>query len=237
MDVGGEEVVDLGVEADVVADVDQEGVLGAYAAGKLDGIIHQLVGVMGFGEAEGIDHEPFGIFQKGVFGFLDGLHVGNVGQFADAITQDGEFAVQHFDGQNVQIPDLQGLMSVYLLELDGGYARVSVLRKTVGQHLQHPFLSYRVGIDVDLTKLTIRSDIIHATYMVVMAVGYQDTVDPAKGVGKDLLTEIRTAVDEQARLFRLYQHGTASPFVLRIGALAYLTLAADDRHATRCPGS
>ena len=224
----------MGVEADVVADVDQEGVFGAYAAGKLDGIIYQLVGVMGFGEAEGIDHEPFGIFQKGVFGFLDGLHVGDIGQFADAITEDGEFAVQHFDGQNVQVTDLQGLMGIYLMELDGGYAGVSVFRKTVGQHLQHPFLSYRVGIDVDLTKLTVGADIIHAAHMVVMAVGDQDAVNLTERLGQDLGPEVGSAVDQHACLFGFHQYRTACPLIPGVLTPAHLALAPDYRYPTRC---
>ena len=189
-----------------MADVDQEGMLGAYAAGKLDSIIHQLVGVMGFSEAEGIDHEPFGTFQIGVFGFLDGLHVGDIGQFANAITQDGEFTVQHFDGEDVEISDLQGFMGIYLMESNGRHSGVSVFRKTVGQHLQHPFLGYRVGIDIDLTKLTKRADIIHAAHMVVVAVGDQDAVNLTKRLGQDLGPEIRSAVDQHACLFGLNQY-------------------------------
>ena len=221
----------------IMTDMDQQIVLCPYPTGKGYRVVDQLMGVMGLGEAKGIHHQQFGSFHICIFLLGNRLHVGNIGQGTDTITQDGQFAVHHLNRHDVQVADTEGFMFVDLMQSDGRHSRITVLCKTVRQHLEHTLSGNRISIDIDLAKLTIRTDIIHATYMVVMAVGYQDTVDPAKGFGKDLLTEIRTAVDEQARLFRLYQHGTASPFVLRIGALAYLTLAADDRHATRCPGS
>ena len=103
--------------------------------------------------------------------------------------------MHHFDGHDVQIADGQRLMGVDLIQPDGWHAGITVLCKTVRQHLKHPFPGNGIGIDVDLTKLTIRTDIIHTAHMVIMAVGDQDAVDPTKRFGKDLLTEIRTAVD------------------------------------------
>ena len=135
LDVGGEGTVDLFVEADVVTHVDEEGLTGTDTAGEGDGIIHQLVGVMGFDEAEGIDHEQFGTLQIRILGLLDGFHVCDIGEFSDAIAQDGQFTVHHLDGEDVQVTALQGFVGMDLMESDGGYARVSVFREAVGQHL------------------------------------------------------------------------------------------------------
>ena len=233
LDVGGEVAVDLFVEADVVTHVNEKGARGTDAAGEGDGIIHQLVGVMGFVETEGIDHEKFGTLEIGIFGLLDGFHVCDIGQFSDAIAEDGQFAVHHLDGEDVQVTDLQGFVGVDLMESDGGNARVSVFCEAVGQHLQHALAGDGIGIDIDLTKLTVGADIVHASHMVVMTVGDEDTIDLPEGLWQDLLTEVRSTVDEQTGLFGLHQHRAAGPLVSWILTFAHLTLAPDHRYATR----
>ena len=103
--------------------------------------------------------------------------------------------MHHFDGHDVQIPDGQGLMGMNLMQSDGWYTRISVFCKTVGQHLQHTLFGDRIGIDVDLTKLTIRPDIIHASHVVIMGVRDQDPIDLPERLWQDLLTEIGATVD------------------------------------------
>ena len=142
--------------------------------------------------------------------------------------------MHHFDGHDVEISDGQGLMGMDLVESDGRYTRITIFRKTIGQHLQHPLFGNGIGIDVDLTKLTIRPDIIHPSHMVVMAMGNQDPIDLPERLWQDLLTEIRATVDQQARLISLHQHRTTRALIPWILTLTHLALAPNHWYPTRC---
>ena len=112
-----------------------------------------------------------------------------------------------------------------------------MLGKTVGQHLQHSFTGYRVSIDIHLTELTIGTDIVHASHVVVMGMGNQDAVNLAEGLRHDLLTEIRATVNEQARRWRFKKHRTTQSLVVRVGTATGIALTPDSRYATRCSRS
>ena len=119
------------------------------------------------------------------------------------------------------------------MQADGRYTRITVLRKTIRQHLQHPLTRNGIGIDVHLTKLTIRTDIIHTTHMVVMGMCNKDAVDSTERLWQDLLTKIRTTVDENSRGLRLHQSRATGTLITRILTPAHLTLASDHGYATR----
>lgn len=125
-------------------------------------------------------------------------------------------------------------MRMNLVELYGGDARIAVLGKTIRQHLQHRLTGLRVGIDVDLTKLTVRTDIIHTPHVVVMGMGDEDTVDATERKRHDLLAEVWTAVNEQTRGFRLDQRRTAQSLVVRVRTRTGVTPAPDGWYATGC---
>ena len=67
-----------------------------------------------------------------------------------------------------------------------------------------------------------------------MGVGDENTIDLPERLWQDLLTEIRSAINEQTRLCSLYQYRTACTFVLGVCTLTDLTLATDHWHTTRC---
>ena len=142
--------------------------------------------------------------------------------------------VHHLDGHDVEVAYLKGLVLVDFVQLDGWDAGIAVLCKAVGQHLEHALAGYWVGIDVDFAKLTVGSDIVHTTHVVVMGVRDEDAVDATEGLRHDLLAEVGPAVDEQSCLLRLQQCRTAQALVVGIGAGARPTATAYRRHATRC---
>ena len=225
------------MESDVMTHVDEQGATSPYPTGKGDGIVDELMGVMGLHEAQGIDHQDLRAFKIWQFALVDGLHIGDIGERPHAIAQDGQFAVHHLEGHDLEVANLQGHMGQDLMQADGRDTRIAVLRKTVGQHLEHRCLGMRVGIDIDLAELTVRADVVHASHVVVVAVSDQDTVDLTEGLREDLLSEVGTTVDENAGGLRLYQGGATGTFVARILAPAYLALATDHGNTAGGAGS
>lgn len=225
--------IHLPMQAYIVTGMNQIGLSGPYPLGETDGIVDKLMGVVGLVEAQGIHHEQLRPRQIRHLALVDGLHIGNISQSPDAETQDRQLTMHHLEGHDLQIADMERLMRIYLMEPDGRDTRITVFYKTVGQHLQHRFLGQRVSINVDFPELAIGSDVVHTSHVIVMAMGDQYTVDLPEGLWKDLLPEVGATVDEQARGIRLDKSRATGTLVVRVWTLAHLTLAADDRHATR----
>ena len=111
--------------------------------------------------------------------------------------------VHHLDGHDVEIANTEIFVLVDFVQLYGRNTGIAVLGEAVRQHLQHTLTGYRVGIDIDFSKLAVRTDIVHTTHVVVMSVGDEDAVDATEGLWHDLLAEVGPAVDEQSCTFRL----------------------------------
>ena len=225
------------MQTNIVTHVDEQSLGGSYPFGKGNGIIHQLMGMMRLGETEGVDYQQLRAFQIRQLRIIDGLHICDIGQRTYAKAKDGQLAVHHLNGHDVKVADVQRMMRYDLMQSDGRHTWITVLGKAVRQHLQHRLLRLGIGIDVHLTKLAVRTDVIHTSHMVVVGMSDQDAVNLAEGLRQYLLTEIRTTVDEQTSGVCLHQSRTAQTLVTRVLALADLTLATDDWYATRCSRS
>ena len=114
----------------------------------------------------------------------------------DAIAEDGQVVVHNLEGRDAEVANLEGLMGMNLMQLDGGHARIAVLGKAVGQHLQHALAGYGVGIDVNFAKLTVGAHVVESAHVVVVGMGDEYAVDTAKWLRHDLLAEVGPAVDE-----------------------------------------
>ena len=53
------------MESDVMTHVDEQGATSPYPTGKGDGIVDELMGVMGLHEAQGIDHQDLRALRYG----------------------------------------------------------------------------------------------------------------------------------------------------------------------------
>lgn len=73
--------------------------------------------------------------------------------------------------------------------------------------------------------------------MVVVGMGDEQSVNLTEFLAEHLLTEIRTAVNDDACLFRLHHCRAAQTSVMRVVARADLATAANSRHTNRCSGS
>ena len=124
-----------------------------------------------------------------------------VSSLADAIAEDGQIVVHDLDGHDVEIANKQRLVLMNLVKLDGRNARIAVLGKAVRQHLQHRLLCLGISIDVYLSKLTVRPYVVHPSHVVVVSMSDENAVNLPEGLRHNLLTEVWTAVDKQARAF------------------------------------
>ena len=145
--------------------------------------------------------------------------------------------VHYFNGHDIEVAYAEGFVLVDFVQLDGRDARIAVLGKTIWQHLQHTLASQRICINIDFAELTVGSDVIHAAHVVVVGVGDKDAVYLSEGLRHNLLSEVRSAVYEQARGLRFDECRTAQPLVVWVRAGTSMTLAADGWHATRCSRS
>ena len=77
------------MQSDIVTGMDQISLLRPHPPSKGDGIIHQLMGMVGFVESQCIHHQQLRPLQISHLAFVHRLHVRDIGQFTDAIAQNG----------------------------------------------------------------------------------------------------------------------------------------------------
>lgn len=221
------------MSTNIVTAMDEPRLTGTDTLGKADGISKCLVGVMGL-LAQGIDHQGVAPHDIRNLFLRNGLHIGNVSQRTDAIAQNGQVVMHHLERHDVKIANRERVMGMNLMQLYSGYTRIAVFGKAIGQHLQHAFTGNGIGIDVDFAKLTVRPDVVHAAYVVVVGVGDEYGVDFAEGLRQHLLAEVGSAVDKYARGGGFHQCRTARALVVRVGALADGALASQNGNAAGC---
>ena len=81
-----------------------------------------------------------------------------------------------------------------------------------------------VTIDIDITKHAEASQIIYASYVIIMDMSNQHTIYLAERHTQELLTDIRSRIYQDSSFLRFYQRCTAQAIVARILAAAYLTI-------------
>lgn len=221
------------MQAYIVANMGQKRAMRPHSTGKSYSIVDKLMGMMRLVEAQCIDHQRFHSIEQGLILGIDGLHIGNIGKAPKAIAQNGKLPVHHLKRNDADIANLKGVAGFDFVQSDSRHARIAMLGKAVGKHLQHRLAGQAIGIYIDFAELAVRANIVHATHVVVVGVGNENAVDAAERLRKNLLTKVGAAVNEQSRLLSFHQYGAAQAFVLRVAALADTALAAYHRHTTR----
>lgn len=168
--------------------------------------------MVGFFLPEGIDYEGIYVVQVGHLALADSLHVGDIDEGGDALRENrrvlcgvmlkakaeyGQLAMHHLNGRDDDVAYLERLMGVYLVQVYGRHARVTVFGEAVRQHLKQSLLGQGVGIDVDFAKLAVRPEVVHSAHVVIMGMGNEYAVYLAEGLFHDLLAEVGSAVYEQ----------------------------------------
>ena len=82
-------------QSDVVAHVGEEHLLGACLACKLEGLVHEHVGMVRLGEAKGIYHQIVNVLQIVDFSLRYGLHICYVGEPAYLVAQYRQLSLIH----------------------------------------------------------------------------------------------------------------------------------------------
>ena len=58
---------------------------------------------------------------------MDGFHVRDICQGTNAESKDGKVVVHHFERHDLQVANLEGMVFLDLVQLDGRHARIAVL--------------------------------------------------------------------------------------------------------------
>ena len=93
-----ETAVGVVVGADVVGDVYEVCLPGPYALCHVHGIADEVVAVVFFLKAQGVDDKGVGAFEYGPRCIGEAFHVGDVCEVPYAVSHDGEFAVHDGEG-------------------------------------------------------------------------------------------------------------------------------------------
>lgn len=213
------------MKSNVMVDMDEIGAPCPYPASEAHGVVHELMGMMGLAEPQGIDHQGVGPFQIGQFRVGDGLHVGNVGQRTDTVAQDGKLAMHHLERHDIEVTYLKTLMGSDVVQMDGGDAGVLVNGETIGNALMERAATDVVSVDIDVAETAIGAQVVHPSDMVVVGMGDEHSVNLPERLLQKLLAEVGTAVDKQPGTVGLHQCGTSQPAVMRVPASTYFTFA------------
>ena len=99
----------------IVTGMDEKGTRSSYPAGKGNGIIDKLVGMVRFVETKRIDNEDLNIVKLVHLSLVDGLHISNIGQSTNAIGCDRQFAMHHLEWHHLKITKSEQLVRLYLM--------------------------------------------------------------------------------------------------------------------------
>lgn len=78
LDVGWKHAVDLCMQAYFMTGMDEVCLVGTYPLRKGDGIVQQLMGMMGLPLSQGVDHQHFSTSSIRHLYIVNGLHVGDI---------------------------------------------------------------------------------------------------------------------------------------------------------------
>ena len=232
--MGRQPIFDSGMEAHSVADVRQIGTFRLYGFDEIQCFGQVEMRVVRF-FAQGIHDQYFQVFQLLDFRSGDGLHVGQVREIPDAVTENLQVAVHDIDRDNF-LPGYRKWKVV--LHFDRLYRRragIAILGfkyvvKTALEVVKHA--SVRKNRHLALTEIE-RPDVIDPGGMVCMFVGEQQCIDAAAAAGQHLLAEIRAAVYHDGKIIGMDPNRYTKPGVARVCTVANRVVGADDRNALR----
>ncbi len=251
------------VESDVVAHVGEIDSLCVDFLREVYRLINHQMRVVLRLEAQGVDHKSVNALKERQFAVVDSLHVGDVGEIADAESADRQRAVIDRKYLNINISDGDNVVVIVCAGSDGWYARVFVFRKEIGQGAVHGIDNPFVAVDWNVAEDTERTEVVYAAAVVVVDVGNEDGINFAAdgfrcNLGKvlgvveialdveltletdvtemaqHLLAEVGTAVDEYASGVAFHHGSRTETTVFRVAAGAYGTGTTDNRNTARC---
>lgn len=161
--------------------VDEVGVLGAHALGKVDGLLQRLVRGVG-SIAQGVGHERAHALKFVPFGVGHTAHVGDVGQRTNAVAHDGQLPMQHTNGRDLHAAYGKGLQTLQWAHCELGSSWVGLLSKTIVHVLQDGRSYAGLTVDIDGLKDGEGAQIVQTAYMVEVLVCEQHRINEREGI-------------------------------------------------------
>lgn len=148
--------------------------------------------------AKSIYDEIVNTFQIVELFFWDCLHVCDKSEVANTKTDNWQFPVHHAYRNNLDAINVDGNMRLHLYQVDGRDARIAlVLRREAIWYALHKMIGTKLfGIDIDVAKNTVGTKIVKSSYVVVMLMSDEDSVEFLEVYRQHLFAEIRSAVNK-----------------------------------------
>ena len=233
----GKPRIGLVVQSDTMRGVREISLAGTHPAGKVDSVVHQHVAVVRWLPSQGVDHQYLHALEVSHLFGLDGLHIGDVGQFAKTIGHDGKTAMHHRKRYDLYAAQRQWLVGRNGLQTEQRHTGIEMLGETIGHDTAQIAGRRTIGIDGDIAKDGEGAKIVYAPDMVVMGVGKEYGRKRTEGQRHELLTDVGAAVYEDAGVALLHQGGSTETLVVGIGTAAHTAGTAQGGHTARGAGS
>lgn len=148
--------------------------------------------------AKSIYDEIINAFQIVELFFWDCLHVCDKGEVANAEADNWQFSVHHAYRNNLDAINVDGNMRLHLYQVDGRNARIAlVLRREAIWDAFHEMIGTELfGIDIDVAKDAVGTEIVKSSNMVIMLMSDEDSVELLEVNLQHLFAEIRAAVNK-----------------------------------------
>jgi len=221
---------------DVVTDVSEEGPAGTDDAGDFDALVDGEVGGMGT-KTQAIEDEDFERAEEVERGVGDGGAVGEIGEVADTIAQDGIAAMHERDGEDGSAEELEGGGDFMEMETRNAGDAIGGF-EDVGEGAAEGGGGDGLGPGVDgALNVGVDADVVKPVDVVGMSVSEENGVKRLDGMVEHLLTEVDGGVDDNVAVGPGEENGGTETTVARVGGVTNGTIAGDLGDAMRGSGA
>ena len=106
----------------------------------------------------------------------DGFHIRDISEAAKAETKDRELVVHHLNRLYLNVAYPEYVMLIYCVYVQLWDTRVQVFSKAIWHRSVESVNSTLIGIDINITKLAKRTQVVESSHMIVVDMGKQDTI-------------------------------------------------------------
>jgi len=227
----GQACLYLGMQPQLVADVREVSVLSAHFFGDLYGLGKGVVAYM-LAMAQRIDDEGFAAADLVEFGRGNVVGIGDIGEVADAESEDLHLIVQGAYGYDIEAIDRERA-AVDGVEIHLRNAGVGVFLEDIGEFATQRLLRGYRCIDLHslLLQVVVGPHIVEPGSMVFVPMREDNGIQMTHARAQHLVAEVGPGVDNNAGLRRMHIYRRAQAVVARVGGGTYRTGATYERYA------
>src|SRR6202012_5662371 len=165
--------------------------------------------------AEGVEDYLFAAPDLLFFVVVDPVCIGDIGEIAEAETQDRHFHMPYQDGYNGDISNDEGVF-IDPVEPEVWDAGIFYIGEGIREFPYDHLLGHFIGVELHCLALKeiVRSDIVESCEMVLMGMRKDDGVELADAGPEHLIAEIGRGIYDQGRGRGLKQGGATKPFLM-----------------------